>query len=79
VLPVLGSNQNWTISNRPNGGLEIKNQQSNKCLFNQQAWGGGNGTSIVIQDCIPARRPALEDAVGRRSLRVPGSFRTSPS
>ena len=75
MLPVLGFNQNWTISNRPNGGLEIKNQQSNKCLFNQQAWGGGN----CIQDCIPARGPALEDAVGRRSLRVPGSFRTSPS
>ena len=51
MLPVLGSNQNWTISNRPNGGLEIKNQQSNKCLFNQQAWAGSNLTTIVIQDC----------------------------
>jgi len=46
-----GANQNWIISNRPNGGLEIKNQQSGKCLFDQGASGGNDGASIVIQDC----------------------------
>jgi len=46
-----GSNQNWIISNRPNGGVEIKNQQSGKCLFNQCAGGADDGKAMVIQDC----------------------------
>ena len=46
-----GSNQNWIISNRPNGGVQIQNQQSNKCLFNQWAMAPNNGVSMVIQDC----------------------------
>jgi hypothetical protein len=45
------SNQNWILSNRPNGGLEIKNQQSGKCLTNQGANGGGDGTPVVIASC----------------------------
>jgi endo-1,4-beta-xylanase len=46
-----GTNQNWIISNRSNGGLEIKNQQSGKCLTNEGANGGGNNTGVAITDC----------------------------
>ena len=46
-----GTNQNWIVTNRPAGGVQIKNQQSGKCLFNQQAFAGGDGMAVVIQDC----------------------------
>ncbi|MES1164500.1 MAG: RICIN domain-containing protein, partial [Verrucomicrobiota bacterium] len=46
-----GSNQNWIVTNRPSGGVQIKNQQSGKCLFNQWSSGGDDGAGISIQDC----------------------------
>ena len=50
MLPVLGSNQNWTISNRPNGGLKIKDQKSGNAVLDDDGGAVPAAPRLLVEE-----------------------------